>query len=103
MNIYKLTAGNIVLDTNDIDVSITYEIDDILDISKRSTTWTRTITLPGSPINNKYFSQLFDVNVDATTFNLTKRVPITLSLGTNTLLNGYMQLLILIIKNVHMM
>ena len=57
MNTYELIVNNTILDTNNnIDISINYSIDDILDISKRNTSWTKTIVLPGTPINNKFFS-----------------------------------------------
>lgn len=100
MNTYELIANNTVLDTNNnIDISITYSIDDILDISKRNTSWTKTIVLPGTPVNNKFFSHLYDVNIDAVTFNLVKRLPVIIRIGTNDVMTGYMQLLNINIEN----
>lgn len=100
MNNYKLITPLAELDTyGDIDISINYAIDDIYDISKRNTSWTKTIKLPGTPQNNKFFNHLYDVNIDNITFNLVKRVPAKIRIGTNDILNGYMQLINIVIIN----
>lgn len=102
-NNYQIVAyanGGISLDTyGDVDISLNYQIDDILDITKRNTSWSRTITLPGTPINNKFFKGIFDVNVDTISFNPAKRVPVVVRVGTNDVMNGYMQLMNIVINN----
>jgi hypothetical protein len=99
-NIIPVKDNGTVLDTyGDIDVSINYQIDDILDITKRNTTWTKTITLPGTPENNKFFKHIYDVNIDNVTFNPVKRIPVLIRIGTNDVLKGFMQLMNVVIDN----
>ena len=65
MNDFIIRAGDTELNTfDDISVSLNYQIDDILDIEKRNTNFSKTITLPGNPNNNLFFKQIFDVNID---------------------------------------
>ena len=99
-NIIPVKDNGTILDTyGDIDVSINYQIDDILDITKRNTTWTKTITLPGTSENNKFFKHIYDVNIDNVTFNPTKRIPVLIRIGTNDVLKGFMQLMNVVIDN----
>ena len=77
----------------DYDISLNYSIDDILDISKRATNWSKTIVLPGTPNNNKFFEHIYEVNIDKITFNPSIQIPISLRVGTNEVMKGYMQLL----------
>jgi len=96
INKYKIIAignGGVELDTTDVDISLNYQIDDILDITKRATSFSKTIKLPGTPTNNKFFKQIFDVNIDAIYFNPVKRIPIVIRVGTNDVMNGFMQLI----------
>lgn len=97
MNSYLIKAydnGGVELDTyGDIDISLNYQIDDIFNVSKRNTSFSKTIKLPGTAKNNKFFKGIFDVNVDSESFNPVKRIPVVVSIGTNDVLNGYMQLM----------
>jgi len=103
MNNYKIIAyknGGVELDTiGDQDISLNYQIDDILDVSKRNTAFTKTIKLPGTPVNNKFFKQIFDVNIDSIYFNPVKRIPVVIRIGTNDVMQGFMQLMNIIINN----
>lgn len=49
--------------TADIESLLTFAIDDIKDFSKRSTTWSKTIVLPGTSSNNAVFGNLFDTGI----------------------------------------
>jgi hypothetical protein len=42
---------------------LTYSIDDIKDIGSRNTTFSKTIVLPGTALNNHLFGHIFDVSV----------------------------------------
>ena len=100
MNTYQIVTPNGTLDTyGDINISLNYAIDDIYDITKRNTSWSKTIKLPGTPSNNKFFKHLYDVNIDNISFNLVKRVEAIVRIGTNDVLDGYMQLMNIIITN----
>lgn len=103
MNNYKIIAyknGGVELDTiGDQDISLNYQIDDILDVSKRNTAFSKTIKLPGTPVNNKFFKQIFDVNIDSIYFNPVKRIPVVIRIGTNDVMQGFMQLMNVILNN----
>ncbi len=94
MNTYRIIANQIELDTyDDINVSLNYQIQDILDISQRKTSWSKTISLPGTPANNKFFKQIFEVNIHNVRFNPNKRIPAIVRIGDNEIFNGYLRLL----------
>ena len=58
----ELFIENYRLDiTEDISTLLNYAIDDIKDFSSRSTTWSKTIVLPGTANNNKLFGHIFNV------------------------------------------
>ena len=69
MNRFELIVDGVSLDTyDDLDISLNYQIDDIQDISKRNTSFSKTISIPGTPKNNRFFKQIFEVNVDKMQF-----------------------------------
>ena len=47
--------------TTEISALLNFAIDDIKDFSARSTTWSRTIVLPGTANNNRLFGHIFQV------------------------------------------
>ena len=94
MNKFEVVANGITLDTYDnIGVSINYQIEDILNITKRTTNFSKTITLPGTPDNNQFFKQIFDVNIDTITFNPKIAIPSVIRVGNQEVMNGVMMLL----------
>jgi hypothetical protein len=99
MNQYKIIINEVELDTYEDDViSLNYQIDDILDITKRNANYSKTITLPGTSFNNKFFKQIFDVNIDNISFNPVVKLPATITIGDNTIMKGSLQLLNIIIN-----
>jgi hypothetical protein len=60
--ITELYIENYRLDiTDDISALMTFAIDDIKDFGSRSTTWSKTIVLPGTQNNNRIFGSIFQV------------------------------------------
>lgn len=99
MNKFTVLADGKQLDTYDnIAVSFNYQIEDILDITKRTTNYSKTITLPGTPFNNQFFKQIFDVNVDTISFNVKKSIPANINIGEQTVMTGVLQLLNIIVN-----
>jgi hypothetical protein len=99
MNKFSVVADGKQLDTYDnIAVSFNYQIEDILDITKRTTNYSKTITLPGTPFNNKFFKQIFDVNIDTITFNVKKSIPASINIGEQSVMTGVLQLLNIIVN-----
>jgi hypothetical protein len=50
--------------TENIEVPITYSISDIKDPAKRKATFSRTVTIPGTKDNNKFFNHIFEITQD---------------------------------------
>jgi hypothetical protein len=49
--------------SEDISTLLTFELDDVKDFSSRSTTWSKTIVLPGTSANNKLFGHIFQPGI----------------------------------------
>jgi len=100
MNDFQIIAQQKVLDTYDnINISLNYQIEDILDITKRNSSYSKTIILPGTPENNKFFKRIFQVDVDSASFNPVKKISAELRIGDNQLIKGDLQLLNVVINN----
>ena len=57
----EIIAGQYKFDvTSDVGIPLTYQIDDIKDIGSRNTSFSKTITLPGTDNNNKLFGMFFN-------------------------------------------
>jgi hypothetical protein len=48
--------------SKDISVPLTFSIADIRDPDKRSSTWSKTVSIPATHINNKIFTHVFEIN-----------------------------------------
>ena len=95
-NQLQIVANTTVLDTyDDWDISLNYKIQDITDISKRETSFSKTIIIPGTKINNEFFQNIFDLNVDisVTAYNPKVSVPCQIIIGGQQVFNGNLQLL----------
>jgi hypothetical protein len=58
-------ASGLALDLYDsIPVPITYSILDIREPEKRRTSWSKTITIPGTKNNNRIFSHVYEIGQD---------------------------------------
>lgn len=82
-----------ILDLDEIpNIELTYSVKELKDIAKRSSTWSKTVQIPGTKNNNLFFEQQFNVNVASNRFNPNHRININLSEGGVEILNGYLQL-----------
>jgi len=89
----KLIAGNFELDLEkSVSIPLVFKISDIRDISKRSGSFSKTIVLPGTEINNRFFDGIYDFNNDFTNFNPNVKTPCVFSLDGDEHINGYLQL-----------
>jgi hypothetical protein len=96
INQFKIVSLGVQLDTyDDIDISLTYQIDDIQDITVKKSSFSKTIVLPGTPINNEYFKNIFDINIDIseTSYNPKKALPVQVLIGDELVFQGNLQLL----------
>jgi hypothetical protein len=100
-NQLQIIANNTVLDTyDDWDVSLNYQIQDILDISKRTTSFSKTIIIPGTKLNNEFFENIFDLNIDIsiTSYNPKRSLPCQIKIGDQAIFNGNLELLQVIVN-----
>jgi len=95
-NQFKIQAGGTVLDTyDDFAISLNYQITDITDITSRKTSFSKTIVIPGTPNNNAFFQQIFELNVDIseTSYNPKVAIPCSVRIGDEEVFAGNLQLL----------
>lgn len=96
INQFKIVSLGRTLDTyDDIDISLTYQIDDIEDITVKKSSFSKTIILPGTSTNNDYFKNIFDLNIDIseTSYNPKKALPVQVLIGDEQVFQGNLQLL----------
>ena len=58
---------------SDVDVPITFNIADIKDITKKNASFSKTISIPGTKVNNDIFKHIYKINTDGS-FTLNKAV-----------------------------
>jgi hypothetical protein len=96
MNYVELWIGNPTeakLDLNqEVSIALQYSIADIKDITKRNSAFSKTILLPGTKNNNYWMGNLYDVNTDFTMFNPNIKTPATLSVNSEVVMKGFLQL-----------
>ena len=75
--------------------NLTYSIQDIKSLDKRKSTYSKTVTLPGSKVLNDLFNFIFEINIDGT-FNPNLKADATYLVDSQTILDGFIQL-----KDIH--
>lgn len=90
--IYLEGFGNVDLYDN-VPVSLNYSVAEIQDISKKNTSFSKTIVLPGTKNNNELLGQLFDVSVSNSNFDINRKVPCTIYGADIVLMKGYFRLI----------
>lgn len=81
----------------DISIPTTYAIADIREPQKRTTNYSKTITLPGTSVNNILFAYLFDVHVSVSTsgttqFNPNLKADVLVLIDGSETFRGFLQL-----------
>lgn len=79
--------------TDDADVRLNYQINDLREIDVRQTNFSYTITIPGSRTNNVLFGHIYELGNDNTNFNPNKKANVQVYVDGNQVLRGYAQLL----------
>jgi hypothetical protein len=100
-NQFQIYANNTLLDTyDDLELSLNYQITDITDITTRSTSFSKTIVIPGTANNNEFFKNIFELNIDlsVSSYNPKVAIPCSISIGDQQVFIGNIQLL-KVIKN----
>lgn len=86
-----LPTGNLQV-ANDIPMSFNYELADIKDPTKKTGSFSKTISIPGTKENNIIFGGAFDVTSTFEFFNPNLKADCIVMVNTEILMNGYMQL-----------
>lgn len=76
----------------DVSMSLNYNIADIRNPDKRDSSYSKTITIPGTKNNNKIFQHYFEVDIYGG-FNPNVKAQCSLTVDTLPILEGHMQLL----------
>jgi len=80
--IYPLDDSNVevpyVLDCDEVDISLTFSVQDIQDVTKRRGSFSKTITLPGTGANNQGFGHAYNIQSFVGGFTPNKRIRCTL-------------------------
>jgi hypothetical protein len=95
-NQFQIIANQTELDTyEDFNVSLNYQITDITDITTRTTSFSKTIILPGTPKNNEFFKNIFELNIDIgiSSYNPKIAVPVSVLINYEEVFVGNLQLL----------
>lgn len=85
------TSGSIDL-LEDVPISLNYAIADIRDPDKRNSSFSKTITIPGSKSNNIIFNHIFEININST-FNPNLKTPAVIYDDDIEILRGYLRLI----------
>ena len=88
-----LGAGFASLDlSGEFDIALQYSIGDIKDITKRNSSYSKTIVLPGTKNNNFWLGNLYDINSDFSKFNPNKKTNARVLVNSEPVINGFIQL-----------
>jgi hypothetical protein len=87
----ELPSSGVVDMFDDIPLSFNYAIADIRDPDKRDTTYSKTITIPGTKNNNKLFDHFFNVGKSGG-FNPKVKAKAIVYVDTVPVFDGYLQL-----------
>lgn len=84
---------------NDTTIPIQFNIADIKDFSKKNASFSKTITLPGTATNNKFFKHIYNVNTNGA-YVMNKPVPCYLLQDTQEVFVGSFELMnVSVLKN----
>lgn len=89
--IYLVGFGDIAL-SKEFPVPITKSVADIADITKKNSSYSKTITIPGTKENNLLLSNIFDINQAEGTFNINRKVKCFIYTNDVVVLKGYFRL-----------
>ncbi len=88
--IIQLDNGELEI-SKDISFGLQYSIDDLKDISKKNSAYSKTITLPGTKNNNFLLGNLFDINADFSVFNPNFKTRARIVIDSTTVIDGFLQ------------
>lgn len=88
----RLYSAGTDLDLGEFSTTLTFSIADIREPDKRNASFSKTLTLPGTKVNNLFFENMFEVNVVTQTFNPNLKAKTILSVYGVTQFKGALKL-----------
>ena len=88
----RLYSNTTDLDLGEFATTLTFSIADIREPDKRNASFSKTLTLPGTKANNKFFENMFEVDVVTQTFNPNLKARTILSIDGVTQFKGALKL-----------
>ena len=76
----------------DVSYPLVYQIADVEKPGSKSGSHSKTMKLPGTKTNNQFFGGIYDVNSDYSVFNPNVKTYAVLTVDSEELITGYMQL-----------
>lgn len=77
---------------DDLPISLNYSIAEIQDISKKNSSFSKTIVLPATRNNNKILGHLFDINLTSSSFDINRKYNAVILANEIPQLRGFLQL-----------
>jgi hypothetical protein len=100
IQVTNLSGSTIYLDLyDDVSVNLNMSFAEIQDITSRNSGYSQTFRVPGTSINNSFFNYMFNVNADNLSFDIQKSVACSINYKGNTIIDGVLRLLKIIITN----
>ena len=96
--VIKTKEGGILDTYKTIKYPFNYSIGDVRDVTKRNIDYSKTIKLPSSKNNNKYFEMFFNVNIKSGAFNPNEKRFISVEENGSVVFEGYIQLMSVVIN-----
>jgi len=87
----ELVSSGVVDLVEDVAISLNYSISDIREPDKRKTSFSKSITIPGTKNNNDLLKHIYEIDIDSN-FNPKVRAAINLYQDSQLIMDGYMQL-----------
>jgi len=84
---------------DDVSTPLNFNIADIRNPEKRNSNYSKTIKIPGTANNNLLLGNIFDINITNGIYNPNSKGKCSLLIDDQEQMNGYMQLLNIIIKD----
>ena len=88
----RLWSGNTDLDLGVFSTTLNFSIANIREPDKRNASYSKTLTLPGTKTNNKFFENLFEVDIATQSFNPNLKAKTVLSIDGVTQFKGALKL-----------
>ena len=100
LQVTNLDGETMYLDLyDDVSVNLNMSFAEIQDITSKNSGYSQTFRVPGTPINNKFFNYMFNVNQEGLSFDIQQSVVCSINYQGITVLDGILRLLKVIVTD----